>query len=65
MAPRYWTQTLEEFDLYQVIMTPTCTRVTDKTNILIALVYSNKPQNICEVPVIALSDHYHKCVTHS
>ena len=63
MASRYWTQTLEEFDSYQVIMTPT--RVTDKTNILIALVHSNKPQNICEVPVIALSDHYHKCVTHS
>ena len=64
-VPRYWTHALEEFDLSQVILTPT--RVTDKTNTLIDLVYTNKPQNICEVkvPVIALSDHYPVCVTRS
>ena len=62
-VPRYWTHAIEEYNLSQVIMTPT--RVTDKTSTLIDLVYTNKPENMCEVnvPVIALSDHYPICVT--
>ena len=62
-VPHYWTHALEEYNLSQVIMTPT--RVTDKTSTLIDLVYTNKPENMCEVnvPVIALSDHYPICVT--
>ena len=61
--PRYWSEALEEFDLTQIITAPT--RVTDKTSTLIDLIYTNKPQNICEnrVPVIAISDHYPVCIT--
>ena len=62
-VPRYWTHALEEYNLSQLIMTPT--RVTDKTSTLIDLVYTNKSENMCEVnvPDIALSDNYPVCVT--
>ena len=61
--PRYWTNALERFDLTQVIKTPT--RVTSNSSTLIDHIYTNKPENICEivVPHLTLSDHYPVCVT--
>ena len=61
--PQFWVNALEEFNLSQVITTPT--RVTDKSVTLIDHVYTNKPENICEinVPIVALSDHYPVCIT--
>ena len=61
--PQFWINALEEFDMAQMITTPT--RVTAKSSTLIDHVYTNKPENICEinVPIIALSDHYPVCVT--
>ena len=61
--PQFWANALEEFNLSQVITTPT--RVTDKSDTLIDHVYTNKPENICEinVPIVALSDHYPVCIT--
>ena len=61
--PQFWVNALEEFNMSQVITTPT--RVTDKSCTLLDHVYTNKPENICEinVPIIALSDHYPVCIT--
>ena len=55
--------TLERFDLSQLVKTPT--RVTANSDTLIDHIYTNKPENICEiiVPYLALSDHYPVCVT--
>ena len=62
-VPRFWINTLERFDLSQLVKTPT--RVTAKSDTLIDHIYTNKPENICEiiVPYLALSDHYPVCVT--
>ena len=62
--PQFWINALEEFHMSQIITAPT--RVTVKSATLIDHVYTNKPENICEinVPIIALSDHYPVCFTY-
>ena len=62
--PQFWINAIEEFHMSQIITTPT--RVTVKSATLLDHVYTNKPENICEinVPTIALSDHYPVCFTY-
>ena len=59
--PSYWSTALEEFNLSQMILTPT--RVNAKSCILIDHIYTNRPDAMCEtnVPIISLSDHYPIC----
>ena len=58
-----WTSALEQYDLKQVITSPT--RTTRSTSTLIDHIYSNKPDYLCEniVPNIAISDHFPVCAT--
>ena len=61
--PSYWSTALEEFNLSQMILTPT--RVNAKSCTLIDHIYTNRPDAMCEtnVPIISLSDHYPICAT--
>ena len=54
----YWSNSLKEFNMTQMISTPT--RVTDWSSTLIEHLYTNKSERIIEmaVPSLAHSDHF-------
>ena len=61
--PSYWSTALEEFNLSQMILSPT--RVTAKSSTIIDHIYTKRPDAMYEtnVPIISLSDHYPVCAT--
>ena len=61
--PSYWSTALDEFNLSQMILSPT--RVTAKSSTKIDHIYTNRPDVVGEtnVPNISLSDHYPVCAT--
>ena len=65
IPPQFWSNALQEFNLTQVISSPT--RVTDNSTTMIDHIYTNRPNNITEVnvPNISMSDHYPVCITRS
>ena len=61
--PKYWSSVFDQYDFKQIITNPT--RVSSTRSTLIDHIYTNKPDNVCEinVPCISLSDHYPVCAT--
>ncbi|XP_060580125.1 uncharacterized protein LOC132736928 [Ruditapes philippinarum] len=53
-----WNNTISTFNLNQLITQPT--RVTQTSSTIIDHLYTNQPQNICDIkiPILSISDHF-------
>ena len=51
--PKYWSNIFDQYDFKQIITNPT--RVSSTRSTLIDHIYTNKPDNVCEINVPCIS----------